>query len=82
MRLPRFRFTIGRLMLVVSLAGSLMGGCVWGSRMWRLSDAYADIAQISRSSEGLHRKLQAAQVRASHEILFLRRTPSSKRTGA
>jgi hypothetical protein len=41
MRLPRLRFTVRRLMVVVAIAGLVMGGGIWGYRMWRLSEYYA-----------------------------------------
>jgi hypothetical protein len=36
-RLPRLRFTVRRLMLVVAIAALAMGGGVWGYRMSLLS---------------------------------------------
>jgi hypothetical protein len=59
MRLPRLRFTVRRLMLVVALAGLVMGGGVWGYRMWRMSAKYARIAQSFKWTESLHRGLEA-----------------------
>jgi hypothetical protein len=41
-------------MLVVAIAGLAMGGDDWGYRMWRLSRAYAGLAQYYESLEILH----------------------------
>jgi hypothetical protein len=51
MRLPRLRFTVRRLMLVVAIAGLIMGGGVSGHRMWELSRYYAGHAQSSKAQE-------------------------------
>jgi hypothetical protein len=51
MRLPRLRFTIRRLMLVVAIAGLVMGGGVWGHRMWRLSLAMTSNPSTHRQSD-------------------------------
>jgi hypothetical protein len=42
-------------MLVVALAGLVMGGGVWGYRMWRLSGEYARMAESDKSFENAYR---------------------------
>ncbi len=59
MRLPRWRFTVQKLMLVVALAGLAMGGGIAAYRLWRLSSEYARKAQLYQASEANFRKLAA-----------------------
>jgi hypothetical protein len=40
MRLPRLRFTVRRLMIVVAIAGMLIAGGLWAEKMIRLSRRY------------------------------------------
>jgi hypothetical protein len=51
MRLPRLRFTVRRLMLVVALVGAGM----WGVKLWRLSREHAGRARSAWASEGFYR---------------------------
>src|SRR4051812_11675014 len=44
MKLPRVRFTVRRLMVVVAAVATILAGCVWGGRMLRLSGGYRDQA--------------------------------------
>jgi hypothetical protein len=53
MRLPRLRFTVRRLLLVVAVAAC--GG--WGVKLWRLSREYAEIAKMHREWEPTFRWL-------------------------
>jgi hypothetical protein len=58
MRLPRPRFLVRWLMLVVAIAGLAMGGGVWGYRMRELSDKYKGMANSQWNDvEGLLRVL-------------------------
>jgi hypothetical protein len=42
-------------MVVVAIAGVVMGGCVWGYRMWRLSRYYAGMAREEKICENMYR---------------------------
>jgi hypothetical protein len=46
MGLPRLRFTVRRLMLVVAITGLAMGRGVWCYRMWELSREHASGARM------------------------------------
>jgi hypothetical protein len=50
MRLPRPRFTVRRLMLVIALAGA----GAWGVKMWRLSREHAGRAQSASANESFY----------------------------
>ncbi len=68
MRLPRLRFTVRWLMVVVALAG--VGG--WGYRMWRLSGYFTDVAPC-KTAEAMYRQVGAmgfdlAQVDAARTL--------------
>lgn len=39
-RLSRPHFNVRRLMVVVAIAGLILGGVVWSLKMWRLSREY------------------------------------------
>jgi hypothetical protein len=64
-RLPRPRFTVRLLMLVVALSGLAMGGGIWGYRMWRLSREYKFQAQHQRMIERGNRAFQASMLRVA-----------------
>jgi hypothetical protein len=66
MRLPRVRFTICRLMLVVALAAFALGGGMWGYRMWRLSRYDAGCAQTSIDEENRCLHFAVLYTRTSH----------------
>jgi hypothetical protein len=53
-------------MVLVAIAGLVMGGSAWGYRMWRLSSYYASLARMSQDKEDLFRNLGA---RLIHEAI-------------
>jgi hypothetical protein len=57
MRLHHVRFTIRRLMLVVALAGLVMGGGVRSYRTWKLSGEYTRRAQYYRQSGNMYERI-------------------------
>jgi hypothetical protein len=58
------RFTVRRLMVVVALAGLMMGGGVWGFRMWRLSGVCAAQAQSYKSRAFIFANLEEIRLGA------------------
>jgi hypothetical protein len=68
MRLPRLRFTARRLMVVVAFAGFVMGGGVWGYRMWLLARVYAFEAPRQRIFERACRAFEASMLELAEGI--------------
>ena len=44
MRMPRFRFTVRRMMAAVAVVGMMLGAVAHGVRLKRLRDGYLDTA--------------------------------------
>jgi hypothetical protein len=64
MRLPRLRFTVRRLMLVVALAGLAMGVGIWSYKMRQLSGGYARAAKFHRAWLDRYREREAVILQA------------------
>ena len=70
MRIPRFRFTIRRMMVAVAIAGVLLAGGLWVGKMIRLSRSHSSrprpwptprrcTAPTSPAGSGLGRQVEA-----------------------
>ncbi len=66
LRLPRPRFTVRRLMLVVAVAGLAIGGGMWVHNLSRLSGYYAARARKHRTIELAMRTTAWFKSRADH----------------
>jgi hypothetical protein len=68
MRLPRLRFTIRWMMVVVAIVALALGSTLWGLKMRRLAHFYAVRASMSKQLETKHRGLEARVTREIQEI--------------
>jgi hypothetical protein len=67
-RLPRLRFTIRWMMVVVAIVALALGSTLWGLKMRRLARSYALRASMSKQLESKHRGLEARVTGAVQEI--------------
>src|SRR4051794_12896368 len=59
MRVPRVRFTVRRMMVVVAAVAATLAGCMWGEKMLRLSRRYRDEAYQFAQSESRSKEILA-----------------------
>ena len=69
MRLPRVRFTMRRMMVLVAVTGLAMGVATWGLKMRRLARHYASQAQENLFFENLYRQAEASSLGRVREIV-------------
>jgi hypothetical protein len=68
MRLPRLRFTIRWMMVVVAIVALALGSTLWGLKMRRLARSYALRASTAKQAETNYRGLETKVTRAVREI--------------
>jgi hypothetical protein len=67
-------------MIVVAIAGLVMGVGVWGYRMWRLSRFYAGAAQMHRAFAGSYVRHAAFDLQRAHDVeMILAAHPPNER---